>query len=325
MMCAHHVQYTKFCLAITAQKRFYFVMRRRQILASAFAMPFLQTGVAIAATPSIEGVDLALDVDPDLAKSSGDLISQWITKSNDAVRGYYGRFPVPKLSLNIRAVDGGRVNGGNSEPGPQPVIDINVGREASADELLHNDWVLVHEMIHMAIPYVPRYEFWAAEGLAVYVESIARIQAGHIAPEPAWHDFMRRMPGGLPKADEGLSQSRDHNRVYWGGALFFLEADIRIREKSDNKVGLQTALRAINASHDFRDEMQVADFFPVGDKATGTDVLMTLYHEMAMTGGSPDLAKRWAELGVIADGDSVRFDANAPKAALREAMLKKMA
>jgi hypothetical protein len=206
-----------------------------------------------------------------------------------------------------------------------PIIDINVGRESSADELLHNDWVLVHEMIHMAIPYVPRKEFWAAEGLAVYVESIARIQAGHIAPEPAWKDFMKRMPGGQSKSGEGLSQSQDHTRIYWGGALFFLEAEVRIREKTDNKVGLQTALRAINARHDFRDEMKVAEFFPIGDRATGTDVLMTLYHEMAMKGGAPDLEKLWSELGVIAEGDSVRFDAKAPKAAIREAILKKMA
>jgi hypothetical protein len=299
-------------------------MDRRRLLSSTLALPFLQGAAAFGATPLINGVDLHLAVDPDLTKLPGELVPQWIVKSSEAVRGYYGKFPVPELSLNVRADDGDNVGGGNSEPGPVPVIDINVGRECTADELLHNDWVLVHEMIHMAIPYVPRKEFWAAEGLAVYVESIARIQAGHIAPEPAWHDFMQRMPGGLPKAGEGLSQSVDHNRVYWGGALFFLVADVRIREKTSNKIGLQTALRAINARHDFRDEMKVAEFFPIGDRATGTDVLMTLYKEMALHGGAPDLDKLWAELGVSADGDSVRFDGNAPKAAMREAILQKM-
>jgi hypothetical protein len=300
-------------------------MLRRQILTSVLALPFLQNVPASADVALVEGVDLHLEVEPELKKSLGELVPQWIAKSGSAVRGYYGKFPVPELSLNVRADDGDRVDGGNSEPGATPVIDINVGLATSADELLHNDWVLVHEMIHMAIPYVPRKEFWAAEGLAVYVETIARIQAGHIPAEPAWHDFMRRMPGGQSKTGEGLSQSGDHNRVYWGGALYFLVADVRIREKTGNKVGLQTALRAINARHDFRDEMKVAEFFPIGDRATGTDVLMTLYHEMAMKGGAPDLEKLWSELGVIADSDGVRFDGQAPKAAIREAILKKIA
>jgi hypothetical protein len=300
-------------------------MQRRQILKSAVALPFLGGAAAFAAEPLINGVELQLEIEPGLTKSLGDLVPQWITKSSEAVHSYYGKFPVSELALNVRASDGSRVDGGNSEPGPLPVIDINVGLAATADELLHNDWVLVHEMIHMAIPYVPRKEFWAAEGLAVYVESIARIQVGHIPPEPAWKDFIKRMPGGQPKAGEGLSQSGDHNRTYWGGALFFLEADVRIREKTGNKVGLQTALRAINARHDFRDEMKVAEFFPIGDRATGTDVLMTLYKEMAMKGGASDLDKLWRELGVVADGDSVRFDAKAPKAAIREAILTKMA
>jgi hypothetical protein len=299
-------------------------MHRRQLLTSVLALCFLRGTPGPAAVNLIEGVDLRLAIEPDLTKALGDLVPRWIAKSSYAVRSYYGKFPVSDLALNVRASDGDRVDGGNSEPGPLPVIDINVGLATTADELLHNDWVLVHEMIHMAIPYVPRKEFWAAEGLAVYVESIARIQVGHIAPEPAWKDFMKRMPGGQPKASEGLSQSGDHNRTYWGGALFFLEADVRIREKTGNTIGLQTALRAINARHDFRDELKVAEFFPIGDRATGTDVLMTLYHEMAMKGGAPDLEKLWMDLGVIADGDTVRFDANAPKAAIREAILKKM-
>lgn len=299
-------------------------MRRRHLLISTFALPFDTSGSAHAAQSLINGVELHLNIEPKLTEALGDLVPRWIAKSGEAVRGYYGKFPVPELSLNVRASEGDQVDGGNSEPGVMPVIDINVGLGCSEVELLHNDWVLVHEMIHMAIPYVPRKEFWAAEGLAVYVESVARIQAGHIAPGPAWKDFMMRMPGGQPKAGEGLSQSGDHNRTYWGGALFFLEADVRIREKTGNRVGLQTALRAINARHDFRDELKVAEFFPIGDRATGTNVLMTLYSEMAMKGGAPDLEQLWRELGIVADGDTVQFDAKAPKAAIRNAILTRM-
>jgi hypothetical protein len=298
-------------------------MKRRSLLASLAAMT-VPGRLQAAAAPLLAGVDLRLSIDDGLQTSLGDLVSQWIAKSAEAVTVYYGRFPVPILALNVSGTDGDSVGGGHSEPGDVPVIEVNVGTSCSADELLHWDWVLVHEMIHMAIPYVPHKEFWAAEGLAVYVESIARIQAGHIDAAPAFGDFIRQMPKGLPKAGEGLSASRDHGRVYWGGALFFLEADVRIRQATGNRLGLQTALRAINASGDFRQEKSVSEFFPIGDRATGTDVLMKLYDEMAMKGGAPDMAKLWAELGVIADGRNAKFEDAAPLADIRKAILRKV-
>ena len=54
------------------------------------------------------------------------------------------------------------------------------------------------------------------------------------------------MPKGLPRAGEGgMDQSPSWGRTYWGGALYCLQADIAIREQTANRVGLQTALRAI--------------------------------------------------------------------------------
>ena len=322
-MGAHQMQDTKSCFEADGFPGLTGPMHRRAFIRATAALPFAAT--AVQAASSLAGVGARIVVDPVLEKAIGGLISQWITKSADAVRGYYGKFPVPVLDLNISGSEGQRVSGGHSEPGAVPAIDVTVGKDCSADALLRDDWVLVHEMIHMAIPYVPRHEFWAAEGLAVYVESICRIQAGHIPPEPAFADFVKRMPGGLPKQGEGLSSSRDHGRVYWGGALFFLLSDVRIRQATNNKAGLQTALRAINAKHDFREEMPVAQFFPIGDAATGTHVLMQLHDEMALKGGGANLPELWDKLGVRDQGDDLHFDDNAPLAPIRKAILTPLA
>lgn len=296
-------------------------MQRRCFLKSLSASGILLATGARAALPSaIPDIDLRLNIDPAVPDKLHPLIEKWIGKSADAVRHYYGKFPVPVLELNIGAAEGNRVSGGRSEPDIIPRIEINVGAGVTDQYLLVRDWVMVHEMIHMAIPYVPRRHFWAAEGLAVYVESIARLQLGHVAQEQVWRDFIRQMPRGLPKADEGLAFSRDHGRIYWGGALFFLLADVRIREATNNKLGLQHALRGINATMDFREEMDVVPILHEGDKATSTSVLMALYHEMAMQGGKPDMAKLWGELGVAANGDGVTFDASAPMASIRKAI-----
>ena len=97
-----------------------------------------------------------------------------------AVIGYYGKFPVPEVDIVIAFTAGGRVGGGRTYPGKVPTIEMRVGRDAGEQALMRNDWVMVHEMIHLAFPWMNLRHNWMAEGLAVYVESIARAQAGHI-------------------------------------------------------------------------------------------------------------------------------------------------
>ncbi|MFX9973388.1 hypothetical protein ABTP41_19485, partial [Acinetobacter baumannii] len=68
---------------------------------------------------------------------------------------------------------------------------------------------------------------WLSEGLAVYVEPIARVQAGDLTVSAIWQAMMRDMPQGLPEpGDRGLDNTDTWGRRYWGGALFCLLADI---------------------------------------------------------------------------------------------------
>ena len=66
------------------------------------------------------------------------------------------------------------------------------------------------------------------EGMATYIEPIARAQIGRMTPERVWGDFVRDMPQGLPQAgDQGLDGTPTWGRTYWGGAIFWLLADVR--------------------------------------------------------------------------------------------------
>src|SRR4051812_19219573 len=83
-------------------------------------------------------------------------------------------------------------------------------------------------------------------GAATYVEPVARARAGQLSAERVWAEFVRQMPNGLPgPKDRGLDYTSSWARTYWGGALFCLVADVEIRKRSDNRLGLQDALRAI--------------------------------------------------------------------------------
>ena len=55
-------------------------------------------------------------------------------------------------------------------------IRLIIGSDTTEAEL-RNDWVVVHEMIHLELPDVPE-RLWLAEGIATYVEPLARVQVG---------------------------------------------------------------------------------------------------------------------------------------------------
>jgi hypothetical protein len=315
---------TQMCLDGAGKVQLLQGMNRRHALA-AVGSTFLLKTTSAKAMELAGGCSVELLLDEAIKGDLKALVMRWIEKSAEAVVVYYGKFPVPELQLAIGAGDGHGVQGGRSEPGNPPRIETKVGHSSTEQHLLVDDWVLVHEMIHQAIPYVSRQHFWVAEGLAVYVESIARVQAGHLSAAQIWRDFLRQMPRGIaPETDKGLDFTRNHSRVYWGGAVFFMLADVRIRDQSGNRIGLQHALRAVNAKMDFRQEADVPKILKAGDAATGMTVLMDLYNEMAMKPMMPDLERLWADLGVRPAGDTVVFDDSAPLAACRKAILQKI-
>src|SRR5258708_33685141 len=100
-------------------------------------------------------------------------------------------------------------------------------------------------LIHAFPLHAWRYE-WVEDGLDTYVEPIARAQAGQLSEEKVWGDMVEGLPQGLPAAgDQGLDHTHTWGRTYWGGAMFFLLADVKVREQTANHFGLQDALRAI--------------------------------------------------------------------------------
>jgi hypothetical protein len=253
-------------------------------------------------------------------------VIEWVRRSATIVGDYYGSFPVRSLEVTISAVPGGRVRNGRAVADGSPLIRISIGREVSAAELI-DDWVLVHEMTHFALPEVGEEHAWLAEGLATYVEGIARVQAGNLAAGELWREEVEGMPRGLPQAaDAGLDRTHTWARNYWGGALFCLAADVAIRERTRNRLGLQDALRAVNrASGGMTASWPVKRVFATGDAATGTTVLTDLYRQMRTSPAAPDLPDLWRRLGITSEGGRVQLATQTNPAVLREAITRRPA
>jgi predicted metalloprotease with PDZ domain len=174
----------------------------------------------------------------------------------------------------------------------------------------------------VALPSVPPEHTWLAEGLATYVEPIARARAGLVSRERVWGDLVDGLPRGAPRpGDGGLVGARDFGRVYWGGALYFLLADLGVRERTNGKRSLDDALRAIVATGENGEATWTLDrFLGACERATETRIFRELYEELAVAGGTRDLAALFARLGVSKEGATVRLDDRAPFAKVRDAI-----
>jgi hypothetical protein len=277
----------------------------------------------VSAQLQLGGSTICIVTDDTLTKAR-PLLRDWIDRSAHIVADYYNQFPAPLVVIRLRGMDGSGINGGRTTNDSGLMIQMRVGRETTRDQLAA-DWVLVHEMVHLALPEVGRTHDWLAEGLATYVEGVARAQYGNRAIADVWAEDRNSMPKGLPRAGEGgMDQSPSWARTYWGGALYCLQADVAIREQTANRVGLQTALRAIlKETGGYGFDGNIGEVLRIGDSATGTHVMYGLYQKLRATPQSPDLALLWTLLGVPPDPLTQPFDDRAPLAAIRIAITAK--
>ncbi len=219
-------------------------MRARPTIRSAALALLVATAAALAgparadvADVSVAGARVRVEFQASAFADNGAEVLAWVRRSAQIVRGYYGRFPAGALALRIVAETGDGVQGGTTYANPEAYIRVRLGRAVTAAQLTA-DWVLVHEMTHLALPDTGEEHAWLSEGIATYVEGVARVQAGNRTEEDVWAEELHAMPRGLPQADDrGMDHTHTWGRTYWGGAMFCLLADVQIHERTEQPPG----------------------------------------------------------------------------------------
>jgi hypothetical protein len=272
---------------------------------------------------SVNGVNLQIELDAGQFHGGAEPLLQWIKRSSGIVSAYYGMFPTRELRIKVVPEDGGGVRGGKTWGYHGGFIRVEVGRDVTEAQLM-DDWVLVHEMTHLALPDVGDDQSWFSEGLAVYVEGVAREQAGNRTQQDVFAEQMKQMPRGMPQAgDQGLDHTHTWGRTYWGGAMFCFLADVEIHRRTGNRLGLQDAMRAVvKASGGLTADWPINRVFATADEATGTKVFEELYAQMKDSPVSPDLHDLWAKLGVVSDGGTITFRDDAPLSDVRRSIMQ---
>jgi hypothetical protein len=266
--------------------------------------------------------EIVVTLGPDASPVPRAALVTWVENAARAIAAVFGRFGVPEARLDLRTGERGRIHSGRTDD-LTPRVFVALGRDTTPADLAA-DWVLTHEFVHLATPTLSRRAAWFMEGAATYVEPLARARVGLLGVDALWESLLEGLPKGLPRAgDEGLDVTHTWGRTYWGGALFFLLADLEIRERSGGRRSLDDALRGMLAKGgDVRAGWTLDQALGAADNGVG-EGLNVLSRLHAVQGGTPvavDLDALFRRLGVSRAGGRVVYDDAAPLASVRRGL-----
>lgn len=251
-----------------------------------------------------------------------DAIETWVTLAAQDVATYFGGFPPERAIVFVLVEDGHGISEGTALGNGGAGIIVHVGRDIPGAALL-SDWILTHEMVHLSMPGLAAEHRWLEEGLATYLEPVARAQLGRMLPEEVWGDWYVGMRKGQPLAGEGgLDGTERWGRVYWGGAAFWLMAEVAIADETEGQKSLRDCLRAVaSQGGTIESRWSVRRFLSVCDSGLGEPIVEPLYEEVADEAVEIDLDALFERLGVKKGAAGVELDDAAPRASVRRAIL----
>ncbi|HEX6118181.1 MAG TPA: hypothetical protein VFZ03_01945, partial [Dongiaceae bacterium] len=273
---------------------------------------------------TIEGRAIPGDPELTLAMPSGafkispEQLAAWVSAVAESNRRFWGRSPAKDGLVILVPSPRDGVPFGRVLSLGGAVVTALVGEQA-AHRQLYDDWVLVHEFIHLGSPLMRDTGAWLNEGFATFYEPVLRTRAGWKSEDAVWREWITSMPRGMPAMTEIGLENAGRGGIYWGGALFALMAEIESLKASDGKIGFSDCLRTVLAEGgDVTQKWPTMKFLGRCDALLGTPVISALAEQHIRKGSAMDLDRLWRRLGVsMADGGAIRYDNKAELAWLR--------
>ncbi len=256
-------------------------------------------------------------------------IVSWLQAASSAVGAQIGRFPVPHAQIIIVPVFRPGMHFGFGDTGRSGGVSIAFFMPADVSEqALRDDWVAVHEFCHLTLPYVDRNDAWLSEGMATYLQEVARARAGLISAQAAWQSIYDGSQYGREAIDTLAAETRNmpvlHNykRVYWGGAILMLSADVELRRRTQGKVSLFDVLAQLSAEpKEILRYYRAVDLLARMDAIAGVPVFSETAARYLNAPKFPDLDELYPALGLVPEGAGLRVLAQAPLAWARDAIM----
>lgn len=287
----------------------------------------------------VKGRELELHVQGELAPGRVRALLDWAQDYVHATRTLSGNLPLARARVEIREIastDASPVPWGQTLRNEPPVKVLLYVREGVAIDELRADWTAPHELAHLHHPYLGRSGRWVAEGLASYNQHRYMARAGVLSVEQAWEKLAAGFGRGANASQRGPIATLSHRqggtmRIYWGGAVFWLMLDLRLRERG---LGTLDALLDRYSQCCMRGELyqeqpedtpadeRVLAFLQALDALDhGKAEILALYRHHAALERFPELKALYAQLGLGVEAGAVRFDTNPRHKHLRLALI----
>lgn len=280
--------------------------------------------------------NVELSVSPDYnAKTRAD-IQRWIAALSDSLLQVYGRWPKQEWQIIVapasaRGVD--PVPWARIHRGPIDRVELYTAPRARFDELMRAS-TGYHELAHLLIPYRGWGDVWFSEGLASYYQYILQARSGGINETQFWQALHDGFESGrldsqfrgeaLGDIDDRLREEGGYSRIYWSGAWYFLNIDIRLRRQSRGNQTLDTALDALNRCC-AEQSLSVAQMVEKLDVLNGVLLFQRMYGKSQRSTAIPSAAPLFASLGIDLIDGKVHLQQVGPGAILRQAIVQPLA
>lgn len=295
------------------------VVIRSRLHAAALAALFLAAlflASAQAIAESITHADQRINIvyAASLDTSEREQTVAWLQRVTDALLTVYGEWPKDTFNISIQSssrsdspVPWGQVTRGD----PDTVLLV-INPEAEL-EALTADWTAFHELSHLLIPYRGYGDLWFSEGLASYYQNIIQARAGLLSESEFWDKLASGFERGrkqvrwpqlnLAEISDDMKRYREFMRVHWSGVHYWLSADIKLRQRSQNKKTLDSLLKQIKdcCQHSSMSAAEIADQL---DQLAGENIFKPLLLEYRVSRAMPDYTPVLSGLGVNSDKHS---------------------
>jgi hypothetical protein len=296
------------------------VKSKRSAWLALLALPLLLSGANAESRfeeMPVAGGIMLIDWNGDYAQSERDKLKTWLVSTGETVTLLHGNLPRQTIRIELTAYP--------SSSSAVPFARV-LRREPQGIEFFVNptrplsefikDWTAYHELSHLFIPFPGDADIWFSEGLASYYQNVLQYRAGLLTEKQTWQKLHDGFIRGGDATDDELTlaelspRMRERGafmRVYWSGALYFLEADVALRARSNGQVTLDSVLRDFGecclAQRQRWDGGRLAAEF---DRIAASDIFRSLYASYADTTAIPDFEPVLAAAGVEVDAARIQ-------------------
>ena len=251
---------------------------------------------------TVEHGTYLIDWRDDFSAAEQERLTAWLGHMDGVIASLHGSWPRDRIRVAFRGFAGGPSWATGALPfarilrnAPEGIL-FYVNPQASLDDLI-NDWTAYHEFAHLFITYPGRVGAWFSEGLASYYQNILQVRAGIISADEARRRYTAAFGRGaadnshadltLAELSRRMMERRAFMRVYWSGALYFLEADLALRALAE-PLTLDDVLRKYGdcclGDGDERPAIEIAAEF---DRLAGTELFLPLFEQYAASRAIP--------------------------------------